>query len=67
MGGSQFGRLERKPGTLYTTKYVYKKSTTVYCMYPRRNWDSRTGGGGVPIPTTGEKAEHSTYSVLYTL
>ncbi len=45
-------------------------------MSPRRNWDSpnpsaasecallRLRARGVPIPTTGEKAQHSAYSVV---
>ncbi len=40
-----------------TTKYIYSQSTTVSAS-PRPNW------GGVPIRTTGEKAQHSVYSVV---
>ncbi len=36
---------------LKDTKYVYIKSTTVYVLPPQNR-----GGGGVPIPMTGEKA-----------
>ncbi len=61
-----------------TSTYIIYLGTT-QCLSPRPNWDPPNpspatpqetpgtkeggGGGGVPTPTTGEKASHSVYSV----
>jgi hypothetical protein len=52
-GGSHHSHAPQQSWSkVWSTKYIYTKSTTVYSMSPRRNWDSPTplSPASVPLP-----------------